>query len=171
MKQVWRNLKGEVVRTVGREEEPLWRFSRSTWLLILGLILFNAGCFLRPSLLDTFLDVRLWPWWAIPGAVVLLIFCVFWFLIALRWENRDERQQERAVRFLRFSIYLSVSFFLVLLVHSTLAARQAAHYLERMFCYGEFSLGAFGCFLLLVLWFIPACYFIKEWIVSILGDR
>ncbi len=38
---------------VTSSSEPWWRFGSTTWMLIGGLLLFNVGCFLQPSLLDT----------------------------------------------------------------------------------------------------------------------
>ena len=51
----------------------------STWLLILGLVVFNIGCFASPNLFETFiasLDVRWWPlWWLAVLFGVLAVMC------------------------------------------------------------------------------------------------
>ena len=82
------NLRGEVVSSTD-PDESWWSFTPNTWLLIVGLVLFNIGCFVDPYLLGTLiqcLDARFWPFWYFGVMAVL----VGWSIIRYRksWKGR-----------------------------------------------------------------------------------
>ena len=83
-----RNLKGEIIQDP--DDEKWYQLSTSTWLLIGGLILFNIGWFLGPSLIDSIfrlldvrflLDIRLWPWYYFGFLLIVATFSVRWYII------------------------------------------------------------------------------------------
>lgn len=163
-----RNLKGEIVR-----EEPgegaWWKFSAGTWLLIAGLVLFNIGCFVNPSILDGLfrsLDVRLWPWWYFIPLTILIVFAARWYVIALRYEDYDEYDQESAKRFLRMSIFITALGALLILLNAVNVLWRFTDPLKRWFAFGEFSLMALIAFIGTIVILIPLLYFVKEWLVT-----
>jgi len=71
----------------GIDNEKWWQWSRNTWLLIAGLMLFNIGCFAAtdfPERLIRRLDVRFWPLWYFGVMTVLVIVSIVRF--RKRWK-------------------------------------------------------------------------------------
>lgn len=168
MKEELRNLKGEIVQK-SDTKEPFWQLSVSTWLLIAGLVLFNIGCFVKPSLLDSILqalDVRLWPWWYFIPLAILSIFAVKWGMIAWRYEDYDEYDREAASRFMRMSISWTVFAGLLLLLNGINVLWRLTEPLKRWFGYGDFSIMGLIAFVAAVVVLIPLVYWTKEWLMT-----
>jgi hypothetical protein len=166
-----RNLKGEIVSD--RDPDEKWyQLSASTWFLIGGLILFNIGCFLNPTLIDDIvrlLDVRLWPWWYLLFLAVFVAFTIKWFFIYRYWEDYDELQTEAAKRFIRMAIAFSVVMTILVLLNGTFLFRYICDLLIRWLGYGELTWFAFLSFVLIFCVVGPIVYFIKEWLVTFLS--
>ncbi len=170
-KEAW-NLKGEKISD--NESEKWYQWSGSTWLLIIGLVLFNFGCFLKPAAIDSALrlmDVRLWPWWYFLIAALLTAFSVTWFFILRSWPDHDDAKRDEAVRFIRMSIVLSVVFAVLIFLNVSQLMIFLFNPLKRWFGIGIFSWNALMVFVLLVSIVVLTVYFIKEWLVVFLGNR
>ena len=175
MKQEWRNLKGEIVRVTGHDDDGnhWWHPSASTLILLFGFILFNIGCFTSPTMFAWLywqLDLRLWPWWYFPIAFAIIGLSVSWFIIYLKYDDYDDIQTERAKRYLRFSIYLSGLGILFLIIRPFFFMRQVGYALSEWFRSGNFSFLAFVSFVVIIALVFPAIYFAKEWLISLFGD-
>lgn len=152
-------------------EDSIWKFGTSTWILILGLILFNVGCFVNPTFLNTFLyalDFRFWPWWYFVFIFIMVGFCIHWIRLRIRsqefeWDPLDE---ESAIRFKRMAVVLSAEMIVAIIVHKA----KVGYALIRpflMWC-------MFGTFDWSVLIVLPLClfcvcltlYVLKEWFVT-----
>ncbi|MDR2642158.1 MAG: hypothetical protein LBC74_05125 [Planctomycetaceae bacterium] len=77
-------------------KESWWKFSLTTWQLIIGLVLLNIGCFLKPTLLDTLLkslfnvvDIRTWAWWYFICLIIVVGFSIRWYLLYQTYKNND----------------------------------------------------------------------------------
>ena len=163
-----RNLKGKIVSD--RDPDEKWyQFSASTWLLIGGLILFNIGCFLSPTLIDDIfrlLDVRLWPWWYLLFLAIFVAFTVKWFFIYRDGEDYDELQAEAARRFTRMAVSITVVMAILVLLNVTHLLNFFYDPLTRWLGYGDFTWIAFLSFVLIFCGIIPVIYFAKEWLIT-----
>ena len=59
-----------------------YKISPTTWLLIIGLVLFNIGCFATPDFPERVLqrlDIRFWPLWFFACLAVLIVMSIFRF--------------------------------------------------------------------------------------------
>ncbi len=66
---------------IAAENTSEW-FTLTTWLLIVGLVLFNLGCFAAPDFPERFLyglDVRFWPLWYFGVMAVLMVVSIYRF--------------------------------------------------------------------------------------------
>ena len=167
-----RNLKGEIVSD--RDPDERWyHLSASTWLLIGGLILFNIGCFLSPTLIDDIfrlLDVRLWKWWYLLFLAIFVAFTVKWFLIYRNWEDYDELEAEAARRFTSMAVAITIVMAILVLFNMTFLFGFFYHPLTRWLGYGDFTWIALLSFTLIVGAIVPVIYFIKEWAVTFVSQ-
>ena len=161
------NIKGEIVSDTD-DEIRWWHFTPNTWLLIVGLLLFNIGCFTCPGIIDSIfrsLDIRLWPWWYCLFLGVVVLFSIKWFLIYFRWEDYDGTEADAAIRFLRLSIAITVMLAFGILIHAT---RWMFYFVEpciRWLGYGEFSWMVVLPFMFLLGIIVAFVYLFAEWIV------
>lgn len=136
---------------VNPPSDSWWRFGSSTWLLLGGLVLFNVGCFLQPTLLDTvfvglfnLIDFRTWPWWYFLCLVAVLTFSVRWFFLFQKKINDDFDPQsfDEARAFCRLTGVLTVVLAIVMVLHRTGLMRRIYATLNYMFGFGAFSIWA-----------------------------
>lgn len=165
-----RNLKGEIIQDP--DQVKWYQLSTSTWLLVGGLIIFNIGCFLSPSLIDDIfrlLDVRLWPWWYLLFLAIFVAFSVKWFYIYRNWEDYDELEAVAARRFTRMAVAITVVMIILVTLNGTFMFRFVLDSLARWLGYGEFTWFAFLSFMLIFCVVGPIVYFVKEWLVTFLN--
>lgn len=162
-----KNLKGEVVKTESPENAPWWRLSASTWLLLAGLVLFNVGCFMKPTILDAvlhFFDIRLWPWEILTLLLVAAAVSFQCWRIRRDWSEYYDYEKKHARSF----IALSVTILLILccLFALSLTGRFALFFrpMVNWFVRGHYTLSAVGRSVLVVAALVPLLYFGKEWI-------
>ena len=164
---------------VTSSSEPWWRFGSTTWMLIGGLLLFNVGCFLQPSLLDTvfaglfnLLDFRTWPWWYFLCLIAVLGFSVRWFLLFQKKINDefDPQSLEEAKWFCWLTGAVTALLAVLVVLHRTGLLRRAYTSLNYMFGYGAFSIWALLIFfgILAVIGMIVALAW--KWIGTIQAD-
>ena len=166
-----RNLKGEIIQDT--PEEKWYQMPVSTWLLIGGLILFNAGCLLSPNLIDNIfrlLDIRLWPWWYLLFLVVFVAFTVKWFFIYRNWEDYDELGVEAAKRFTRMAVSITIVMVILGLLNMTDFFYFFYYPLAAWLGVGAFSWIALLSFTLIFFAIVPIVYFVKEWLVTFLSQ-
>ena len=162
-----RNLKGEIIQDP--DNEKWYQLSASTWLLIGGLILFNIGCFLSPTLIDDIfrlLDVRLWPWWYLLFLAIIVAFTVKWFFIYRNMDDYDELETEAAKRFNRMAVSITVVMAILVLLNVTQLFGFFYYPLTRWLGVGEFTWVAVLSFILVFCTIVPIVYFVKEWLVT-----
>lgn len=166
-----RNLKGEIISD-SDSDEKWYQLSASTWLLISGLILFNIGCFVKPSVIDSLvrlLDVRLWPWWYFVIVAIYVAFAIKWFLIyrADDYFDFDELDVEAARRFKIMSIVVAIEMLAIVLLHSSGIMSTMGYPFYQWLSYGTFSWSAMLMFFIVVVITIPTIYVLKEWFVTL----
>ncbi len=169
MKMVVRNLKGEVVGEVSYDD-PWWKLSASTWILIGGLVLFNIGCFFGPALINRIfhlLDVRLWPWWVYIPVVVFILFSIQWIRIALHRNDYDPDERKSAKCFLRMSIAISALGGIVIILNWANLLRLTILPIQEWLAYGRYSFAAILIYGVILGSLIAVLYLIKEWIKSL----
>ena len=116
------------------ELRPWWKFGLTTWLLIFGLVVINAGLFVKPEMLDSvvaqfwrilgFVDVRFWPWWYWPVFWMIVIGLVGRYLLAERIEFAEAQGQDadQLSQLRRLVTIIAVGLSVVMIcVHSNLA--------------------------------------------------
>ena len=167
-----RNLKGEIVPDFDPDDG--WCYlPGSTWLLILGLVLFNIGCFLKPSVIDSLfriLDIRLWPWWYFVIAVIYIAFGVKWFLI---YKAADDFaytviDDEAAQRFRAMSIIVSLDLALLVVIHATDISSTIGLPFYLWIMFGNFSWWAILTFFCVIALGTVTSYYVKEWLMTLL---
>lgn len=159
--------------------EPWWKFGSTTWMLIGGLLLFNVGCFLQPSLLDAvfaglfnLIDFRTWPWWYFLCLITVLAFSVRWFLLYQKKINDDFDSQslEEAVWFCRLTGAVTVVLAVLVVLHRTGLLRKAYYTLNTMFGYGAFSIWALLIFAVIFGLIGLFVYLVGKWLATIRVD-
>lgn len=139
-----------------RPAEPWWQFGFNNWLLIGGLVLFNVGCFLKPALLDDFVDglfdFRSWPWWYFLCLTSVLAFSVRWFFLYQKYVNDDfdPQGEEEAVWFCRLTGSVTAMFAILIVMHHVGLLRNILYTLNMMFGYGVFSIWALMIFIVIL---------------------
>ena len=172
MQREIRNLKGEIVQDFDPDER-WYHLSASTWLLIGGLVLFNVGCFLKPSVVDSIfrlLDFRLWSWWYYVVALIYIAFAVKWIRIYMAANDfvSDELNEEADRRFKAMSIVVSLELALLVLLHATGLGTTIGLPFYFWIKFGNFSLWAILTFFGIIALGTLALYFLKEWLVTLL---
>lgn len=143
--------------------------SSSAWLLIAGGVLFGFGCFLPSKTLSEivhFLDLRLWPIWYFPLALLLAVFVFFWIRFYCNWEDYSDDQQTTARRFIRLSVFCTiviVASFVIYIGEWYLPLRTPLYFL---FVTGSFSLPAVSTVLIVLGVLGTIVWLLKEWISS-----
>ncbi|MGI5832188.1 MAG: hypothetical protein ACOX6D_06605 [Thermoguttaceae bacterium] len=168
MKEI-KNFKGEIVKVESSDGENWWRLSSSAWLwlLISGLILFNIGCFVKPSLIDSllhFLDMRLWPW---ELFVIILVGAGFSFQcwrICRDYDEYYDYEKKHARNFIAFGVTVLVILLFLLFLSMTGRFFLFFRPIGNWFVRGHYTLQAVGRSALVVVSLIPLIYFGKEWI-------
>lgn len=159
--------------------EPWWQFGSSAWLLLGGLLLFNIGCFLHPSLLDTvfaglfnLIDFRTWPWWYFLCLVATLAFSVRWFFLYQKKINDDfdPVSEEEAKRFCHLTGSLTGLFAALLILHRTGLMRRMYGTLNYMFGFGAFSIWALLIFAVIFGLIGLFVFLIWKWMATIQVD-
>ena len=116
------------------EKSHWWQFGLTTWLLIIGLAVINAGMFVKPELLESlggrvwrlfsFFDIRFWPWWYWPIFWIVIIGIVIRYLLGERITvadyNKEPSDQLRQLRRLVTIVAVGLTGVLVV-VHTRLA--------------------------------------------------
>ncbi len=102
-------------------DEPWWKLDFSTLLLIGGLVLFNIGAFIHPTIVDRIvgaLDVRYWPWWYILPVLVFLGLAIKWCSVYSGIANNTiplaRREIELTFVVMTMTIAVEVGIFLIL---------------------------------------------------------
>ncbi len=162
-----RNLKGEVVKTVPDGGEGRFRLSVSTWFLILGLVLINAGLFVKVDfVLSAFkiFDIRLWPWEVFVLVPLLAAFLYQCARIYKNWEYYDETEERHAKHFIGFGITVFVILLFVFIL--LMSGRFSLFFrpVTNMFSRGTFSMAALWRSALVIAALVPLIHFGKEWI-------
>lgn len=159
--------------------EPWWRFGSSAWLLLGGLLLFNVGCFLQPSLLDmvfaglfNLLDFRTWPWWYFLCLVAVLAFSVRWFFLYQKKINDDfdPVSAEEAKWFCRLTGAATGLLAVLVILHRTGMLRRMYGTLNYMFGYGAFSIWALLIFAVIFCLIGLFVYLTAKWIATLQVD-
>ena len=159
--------------------EPWWKFGPATWMLILGLVLLNVGCFLRPTLLDTLiaglfhlLDFRTWPWWYFLCLIAVLAFSVRWFFLYQKKidDDFDPRSLEEAKWFCRLTGSLTALLAVLSVLHRTGMLRRCYYTLNGMFGYGAFSIWALLLFAVIFGLIGLFVFLIGKWIASLRAE-
>lgn len=171
MKQPIRNLKGEIV-DLKDDQSPWWYLSTSTWLLIAGLLVLNAGCFLDASTVDRvfrLLDIRQWPWWYFPiflVAVALLTRCI---IIAVHYPDYDKYERDEAKKFIRLTICLAVTGTIASLSRFFRFGWDMINAFKDWFAHGEFSPSALIVLLIALVLLTIVIYAFTSWLMAYLG--
>ena len=83
------------------EQSQWWKFGTTTWFLITGLIIINAGMFVKPELLEglggrmgQFFDIRFWAWWYWPVFWIIIIGAATRYLLTVRIENMETQGED-----------------------------------------------------------------------------
>jgi Na+/H+ antiporter NhaD/arsenite permease-like protein len=78
------------------QNKLLFKLDTTTWLLVVGLVLFNVGCFLPLSNLENLIicffnliDFRTWAWWYFVCLGAVVAFSIHWFLIYQNYTNNN----------------------------------------------------------------------------------
>ena len=166
MKEI-RNLKGEVVKIDRSDEKRPLRLSGSSWLLISGLILLGAGCFVKLPLIESVIhlcDVRLWPWelFVIIAAAAGLSF-PYWRIYRDR-EDYDDYDKKHAKNFIAFSITVMVILLFLLILSMSGRFFLFFRPIVNWFVRGHYTLQAVWRSVLIIVPLVPLIYFGKEWI-------
>lgn len=173
MKKEYRNLKGEIF--IDDDQEKWYQLDSSTWILLFGLTLFNVGCFLDPTLIDGlihFLDLRFWPWWYFPIAIVYLLFAIQWIRIYLATlnDNLDEVDEEKAARFRPMSIIVTLDLGLIVVLHTSGLGWKLGRPFYLWSTYGTVSWVAVFTFFIILILIVVTIHYVKEWLV-VFGSR
>ncbi|GHT42496.1 hypothetical protein FACS189443_5570 [Planctomycetales bacterium] len=156
------------------QDEAWWQFSPTMWLLIVGLILSNVGCFLSPSMWDNLLDVRKYPWWYFWGLVGIPIFAVRWYFFYQTYldDDFDEGSWEEARRFCHLSGTLTAIFAVLVFLHQFFRVSTLYYAYYSLGSWFRLGHGAFSFAALLTLTIILAMiglivYLFGKWITAI----
>jgi hypothetical protein len=159
--------------------EPWWKFSTTTWLLIAGLVLLNIGCFLKPFILDTvlvgcfnLLDFRTWSWWYFLGLITVLGFSVRWFLLYQKHLNDefDPQSLEECKWFCRLSGTVTLIFAVFVFLHRFSLLRRLYYPLYFWFGYGNFSLLALLIFTIIFVIIGVITFLVWKWITTLQSE-
>ncbi|MDR1385056.1 MAG: hypothetical protein LBJ67_14580 [Planctomycetaceae bacterium] len=167
MTDEYRNLTDESVDATC--DEKRYCLFNVSWLLIIGLILINIGCFVKSNLLDNIfrlLDIRLWKWWYFLFLALLIAFSVQCFFIERNRENDDKLDIESAKRFNRMAITTTIVMAVLVLLNMTRMLSVLYYPLLDWFTRGVFSEMALLSFTLVLFALIPIIYFFKEWVIT-----
>ena len=119
--------------------------SGDAWLLIAGIVLFVAGCFLPSKTLGEIvrvLDLRHWPFWYYPLASLVAVFAIFWIRFYCNWDNFSDDQRRTARWFIRLSVFCAVVIVAVFIIHVGKFYLPLREPLYFWFVAGSFSLTA-----------------------------
>ena len=168
MKEI-KNLKGEIVKVDDSDEERWWQLSASTWLLILGLILLNVGCFVKPTLLDSMiqlLDVRLWHWECVVSLFFLAgILFQFW-RIRRDWNDYYDYEKKHAWGFIGFGVTVMIILLFFMILSATGRLSLFFRPIGNWFGFGQYTNAALFRSMILIVGLVPLIYFGKEWILG-----
>ena len=163
------------------DENKSWRqWDTNTYLLIVGLLLFNIAVFAQPALLDYIiigtlraLDFRLWPLWYFLVLLVIVAFSVKWFLLAKAWydEGFDDNDHESASKFLLMSVTITAELLILVVLHATALLQSLSWPLWIWLQFGTYSNMAMVAFFLAILAVIVTFYITKEWLAFVLRPK
>ena len=173
MKKPIRNLKGEIVDYVGGgDTRPWWHLSTSTWLLIVGLVILNVGCFFDVTALDHLfhlLDVRQWPWWYFP--LLLADIALIWrcAVVARRYSQYDKYERDEAKKFFRLAVFALIVGTLLTVLRFFRFWWEMINAFRDWFTHGQFSNSALLFLLIALALLTLAVYLVVSWLTAFLG--
>ncbi|MDR1477979.1 MAG: hypothetical protein LBJ00_03465 [Planctomycetaceae bacterium] len=138
-------------------EEPLWKFGATTWLLVVGIVLLNIGCFSKLSILDMFFggifnlfDFRTWAWWYFVIIVAVFVCSIRWYLLYQKYidDDFDPTSSEEAKCFCLLSGILTLLVVIFVFLHRFSLLQ---YFYQPLYSWFGFGIVTFAAFLILIL--------------------
>ncbi|MDR1479008.1 MAG: hypothetical protein LBJ00_08700 [Planctomycetaceae bacterium] len=154
-------------------EKSLWKFGVTTWLLVVGIVLLNIGCFFKLSILDMFFngilnlfDLRTWTWWYFIVIIAVFACSVRWYLLYQKYveDDFDPISSEEAKSFCLLSGILTLLAIIFVFLHRFSLLQYLYQPLYSWFGFGIVTFFAFLILILLLVIIGLVAYWAWRWI-------
>ncbi len=145
---------------------------KESWDVVLiaaiGVILIGMAAFGDPSSLErwfAFMNVKKWDITLVFPIVLTCWFAFVWYRIFMGFkeETLDDRDMALAARYMRMSVFVTLTAWLSYVVLRPSVYEQMRLALDRMFRLGVYSAGWLTLFLLAVALVLTTVYFVVRW--------
>jgi hypothetical protein len=154
----------------------LQKFSKTTWLLVVGIVLLNVGCFLPITALSklatdffNLVDIRTWSWWYFVCLIVVIAFSIRWYLLYQKHINNDfdPQSSHECKWFCILSGVVTMLIALIVFLHRFSLLRIFYSPLYFWFGYGDFSLAVLLIIATIITVVVVLVFLVWKWITTL----
>ncbi|MDR2171106.1 MAG: hypothetical protein LBP59_13260 [Planctomycetaceae bacterium] len=160
------------------QNDAWWKFSKSAWLLIIGLVLFNIGCFASLSVLDRFFneifylfDFRTWSWWYFVCLIIVVTFSIRWYLFYQKYidDDFDWQSLDECKWFCILSGTITAILAIIVILHRYSLLGYFYYPVYYWLGFGGFSFFALQIFTVIFVIIGTLVFLIYKWITTLLN--